>query len=355
MWQGIGMKDFEQSFVQAADATGNVSESNVMDLLADAMTLGETSGQSEESGAPNADDTTTKPEDTPAAPAPAPAAPPADAPNADPEAVPEGKTPVVLAKDGIHTIGYDKLVEARSEAATAKAERDRLAAQLAELQARPAPAPAPAAPAAAPAAEAGPDAPLFGDYSDEALKKGVQTLLDQQAASLRAEFEGKLKPVEVDRAVQAQQAHLATIYAAHPDADSITASEEFARWEKSQPAIVQRSITQVLDKGGSAVEVNQVLDMYRAAHPRQAPASAATPAAPAAAPAAAKPTAQALADKAIADAKDRTPTTLSDIPAGSQAVQDEAAAMVQATPMDLIDKLSSMSPEQIEAWQARYA
>jgi len=361
-------KDIEQSLANAYEADGTIEDAKVMDLLAEAMSPGESWAQSQHDGAPSADapDGNPAPAATPApapaptpappapspAPAPVAAAPAADGTAADPDAVPAGTTPVVLAKDGVHTIGYDKLVEAREQAATAKAEAARLAAELAE--ARRTPTPAPAAPAAAPAPAVDPDAPLFGDYTDGDLRKGVQTLLDQQATALRAEFEGKLKPVEVERQVAAQNAHLNTILTAHPDAISIAESQEFAAWKAKQPSFVRAAIEATQDKG-SAAEMVDVLDSYRAAHPRQAAAPA--PAAPApapAAPAAAPGSPAALAAKAIAEAKDRTPTTLSDIPAGTQAVVDEAAAMEQSSPMDLMEKLSSMTPDQIEAWTTRF-
>jgi hypothetical protein len=371
-------QDFEQSIANAADAAGNVTDAQVMDILAGAMTTGETWAKPQDDGVPNADATTTDPVDppvvspapAPAAPAPAPAAPApvaaapaASAPalNADPDAVPPGTTPVVLAKDGVHTIDYTKLVDARQKAADAVAENQRLAAELADARAKLAtPAPAPAAPAAAPAPAADPDAPLFGDYTDADLRKGVQALLDRQAAALRAElraeFDGKLQPVEVERQVAAKTAHLNTILTAHPDAPSIVESQEFEAWKAAQPTIVRTTIESVQDKG-SAADMVDVLNMYRAAHPRQvaqAPAAPAPAPAPAAPAVAAAPTAQALAAKAIAEASTRTPTTLSDIPAGSQAVLDETAAMEQMSPLDLMNKMMSMSPEQIETLQRRF-
>lgn len=260
---------------------------------------------------------------------------------------------MIAAKDGIHTISYDKLVEARETATQAKAEAARLAAEVERLRsAATAPATAPAAPAAAPAPAVDPDAPLFGDYSEGDLKKGVQALLDQQASALRAEFEGKLKPVELERQVASQTAHLNTILTAHPDAVSIVESQEFDAWKAQQPAFARAAIEQVQDKG-SAAEMVEVLNTYRAAHPRQAAQAPAAPAPAPAAPAAA-PTAEALAAKAIAEASTRTPTTLSDIPAGTQAIVDEAAALEQSSPIDLMDKMMSMTPEQIEAYQLRH-
>lgn len=129
------------------------------------------------------------------------------------QAVPEGEktaTPdesgltaenaVILAKDGKHTISYDKLVQAREAAQTAQAAQQAMAAQLeaanqklvelqAQAQARAEAGQAPTqddtnAAAAQAAIDAGVDPALFGDFSPEAMAKGVAQLVQAQVQEI---------------------------------------------------------------------------------------------------------------------------------------------------------------------------
>mgnify|MGYP001583009781 CR=1 FL=1 len=107
----------EEQVIQAADEAGEISDQSMMGILTGVFGgQGDTSAKADEGSEPDAavkEDklVETKPEDAPS-------------PTAE-EVKPEAKdepTPVILAKDGKHTISYDKLVEARNEAAAAKAE-----------------------------------------------------------------------------------------------------------------------------------------------------------------------------------------------------------------------------------------
>jgi hypothetical protein len=288
------------------------------------------------------------------APAPAAAAP---APSSAPAATPAPQA--ILAKDGVHTIPFERLEEAREIARQAKeradAEAARAAALAAEIErlktAGQAPAPSPAqAPAAAPATEPGAEAGLFGDYSDQALAAGIEKLVSQRTADLRQQIsalQGQLAPVQQAAEIDAARAHWTAIYKAHPDADSLVESAELQDWINKQPSFVRAGYEKVLDEG-AAGEVVELFDAYKAATGKTAP----PPAAPAGAPApAASPAAAAAAQAAaaIAAAPHVTPTSLSEIPAGTSAHHDEAAAMLEMSPVALMTKLEGKTPEQINA------
>lgn len=249
---------------------------------------------------------------------------------------------VILAKDGKHTISYDKLVQARETARAAQTEAQTLAAQLqtaqqqladltAQAQARANAGQAPTATdnqvaAAQAAIEAGAKPALFGDFSEEALAKGITQLVEQQVAA-RME------------ATDATTAHFNAIYSAHPDADSLVESQEFAVWKGAQPALVRAALDQALTQGSSA-DVIEVFSAFKAATQQQPPAvvgkGALSPAE--------------AAKAAIAKAAAPTPASLSDIPGGRVAGTNVFEAMNDMNSHQLLAATSNMSPEQIEAW-----
>lgn len=281
-----------------------------------------------------------------AAPAPAPVASPAPAPApaADPD---PATTQVILAKDGVHTIGYEKLVEAReaervakAQAAAAEAEAERLRQELAQKSAQ-APAASPA-----PAPKPGEDVD-FGDFSDEALRKGIDATVAQRVEArveavkteLEAKVNEKLSVIEKQQQLEATSQHFKTIYDKHPDMDSILESRELEQWIESKPRFEQAAIKGVLEKG-TAADVVELFDSFKATGKTAPPP-------PAPAPAPAEDPAKKAAD-AIAKAQAKPPTSLSEIP-GATSQHDEAGAMLEMTPMALMNKFAGKSPEQIEA------
>ncbi|MDR6886137.1 MULTISPECIES: hypothetical protein [Variovorax] len=356
------MANIEQFLEKHADADGNVSEEAMARLLTGDIEGDTTAAPAADTGAPAAgtEATTDAPAAAPAAPAPAPAAPapapaadataaapaptPAPAPAAAPAA--EGADSVILAKDGKHTIPYQKLASAREEAKAEKARADQAeaeAAQLREQLAKATTAPA-AAPASAPADAPAPAGKVFGDYSDEAIEKGLSTLVAKAMAPFKEDLAAQLEPVKRQAAETAAEAHFRTIYTHHPDMDSIVDSAEYQQWLTAQPSLVRQTYEAVLAKG-TAGQVVEMLDTYKAAQPATAPAPAP---APAAAPAPAVDP-QKKADEVIASVKPKTPTSLTDVPAGSQAHHDEAEAMAEMSPLDLMAKFEGKTPAQIEA------
>lgn len=261
---------------------------------------------------------------------------------------------VILAKDGKHTISYDKLVQARETARAAQTEAQTLAAQLqtaqqqladltAQAQARANAGQAPTATdtqvaAAQAAIEAGANPALFGDFSEEALAKGITTLVEQQVAARMEAINAKLKPIEQQAATDATTAHFNAIYSAHPDADSLVESQEFAVWKGAQPAVVRAALDQALTQG-SSTDVIEVFSAFKAAT-QQPPAAAGKGAV---SPAEA-------AKAAIAKAAAPTPSSLSDIPGGRVGSTNVFEAMNDMNSHQLLAATSNMSPEQIEAW-----
>ncbi|RYG96613.1 MAG: hypothetical protein EON57_14845 [Alphaproteobacteria bacterium] len=176
------------------------------------------------------------------------------------------------------------------------------------------------------------------------MKKAVLALAtsiaEKQVAELRKEMNARITPAEQAAQVDEATAHYQTILTKHPDAHSIVESNEYAQWLDTQPRYARSAIEAAI-KAGTAEEIVEVLDSYRAARPRAAaPAPAAAPAAQGRADAAA------LAEKALSQAKSRTPSSLSDIPAGTQVVTDEAEAIKGMEPTALLDQMLSMSPSQ---------
>lgn len=266
----------------------------------------------------------------------------AQAPAADPG---DGdQKPVILAKDGVHTISYDKLEEARREAQVAKAAA---AAALQELEALRSQAQQRAAAGQAPTAtdnasaiaqqaiQSGEvDPAIFGDFSEGAMAKGIATLISQGFAAMRQEF----APIKEQHQRSEVQSHYGQIYERHPDADSIAQSNELAAWINSQPSFVRDSYWQIMDpeKGGSAQEVIELFDSFKratgATQTAAAPGQTVDP--------------KAAAKAAIANAMQAAPNSLTDIPGGRAGAVSKYEAMDALTPAALAEALESMSEDE---------
>lgn len=276
-----------------------------------------------------------------------------DAPQAQPE---DPNNSVVLAKDGKHTISYDTLVKAREGEkhwkAQATAAQQELEALKAAAQQRSDAGIAPTATdknvaAANAAIEAGADPELFGDFSEEALAKGIQSLVDKRLeAVLKEQLEARIAaavtPLQQKQEASAMEAHLRTIYEKHPDADSIMESKELTDWIAAQPKYAQPGIQAVIDNG-SAADIVDLLDSFKAAG--KSPAAAQAPATDP----------KAAAQAALAKAQAPVPASLSDIPGGAAGPASREAALAQMNPIDMADAMASMSPEQIETFLNRLA
>ena len=251
---------------------------------------------------------------------------------------------VVLAKDGVHTIPYDRLEKARQGEQHWRAQAEAAQQQLAELQARAqARADAGQAPTktdnmvaqAEAAIEAGADAGLFGDFSEEALASGIAKLVTQQVA---AQVNKAMEPLQAKQQQSEAQAHYDAIYKAHPNADSIAQSAEFKAWVDAQPSVVRNAYWQLFDpqEGGSAEQIVEVFDAFV----KSSSKSALTTEAPD----------RAKAEAAAASARAEPPVSLSGIPGGRADGLSPQERMASLGGQELYSAMENMNPAQIEAY-----
>jgi len=259
---------------------------------------------------------------------PAAEAPPEPATPVEVKAV-EAK-PVILAKDGVHTIDYEKLVEAREEAKHWK--QVALNAQAKQEPTKP----AEQVPAETLEVD---DEELFGDFSPTDFKNGVKTIIaserDAIRQELRAELEKELAPLKEQRALTAEQAHFAAIEAAHPDVNAIAQSAELAAWIDKQPSFARDRYQDVIAQG-TAEQVIEALNTFKAATGKLATAPV-------------KTNVEAAAQAAIAKAQSKPPMSLSEIPAGSMVAMNEFEALLQASDTGMRNAFEGKTPEQIRS------
>lgn len=261
---------------------------------------------------------------------------------------------ILMAKDGKHTIPFQKLVDARERASIAAKEVADANAKIAELEAKLAQQATPTeqqqqqsnmlAVAQNAINEQGVDPEIFGDFSEAALAKGIQTLVDQRvAAQVAAVVDEKLKtalaPLEQQKQLNAVEQHYKTIYDAHPDADSIVESKELGDWIQSQPSYAQAAINDAIDKG-TAQQIVEVLNHFKQSsgqtsqsQPQQQGADL-----------------KAKAKAALQQAQAAPPTSLTDIAGkpGAAATDTEKFKMSD-NGIDALQMLEGKTPEQIEA------
>lgn len=265
--------------------------------------------------------------------APEPEAKPEPEKAPEPEAKPE---PVILAKDGKHTIEYQKLVDAREEAKTWKQKAEEataLATKNAELAEKLLAAKQEDAKTGTTTAE---DElrKLFEDFPE--LEEGVRKLVDQRMAAIEAKIAPVVQAKEETAAANAADAHFTSIRNAHADFESVVDSQEFGKWVASQPSFVREQYQRVCEEG-TAPQVIEMLDAYKGATGLNKPAE----------PAPSKEAAASKAQEVAAKAKAAPPNSLSDLPAGAAAHHDEAEAIREMNPMALLGKFEGKTPQQI--------
>lgn len=278
-------------------------------------------------------------------------------------AEPEPADAVLMAKDGKHTIPYERLTEARQQAQQYKGQLEEKLTRMQDLEQELAAARAAAQQPAsfeqkAPDVEQEADikvlrrqlreaiyegdddkAEALEDQIDSLTAKRQVSIAEQRVADLRKEIESLQKYKQEDAAA----AHFRAIYEKHPDADSIAESKELVEWINSQvnsvPSAVRADVRAGYERvlqSGSAQEVVELLDAFKVGRNQQPPADL-----------------KAAAQQAVAKAAAAAPASLSDIPGGRVAPTSRDEALASMSGPELADAMASMTPEQIEAYLSR--
>lgn len=350
------MDKFEQFFEQEGITDGKLTPEQAAQLMA-LSEEGDTDALSSEQG--GAPDAAQEPDQQTVA---------TDAANTDDDQAGEltedpGATRV-MAKDNIHTIPYEKHKEYRDGMTHWKGQATELQAQNSELQtkyqgamqeletlrAQPKPSASAVAQSEAAAVDAALEAglnpdDLLGDFSAEAIVLGMKRVFAHEAQNLRAELMKELRqeiaPIAQERKANGLSAHFAAIEAAHPDRESLVESQELRDWMDKQvaaapsfqQAALRASFEDVLSKG-TATEVIELFDAYKATQKQAAPPA----------------NARAAAQQAIASTKTPAPASLSDIPGAAGGAASEFEVLASLSPIDLAARLDSMPPEKVEAF-----
>lgn len=335
------------------DINADADQQNLGASLLEAALFGETAEPAAETGSVPA----TTPEDVKAdagtaSPEPAPSEPVEPPPAAEPTPPVEenAENSVVLAKDGKHTIPYERLQETREQVQQYKQQVEQLTAQLAAQQT---PGNTQVAQQNAAVAEAFIEASgnnadvmaMFGDFSEEAIAKGVEALVSQRvSAQVQSMMDAALAPFKQQQQLSAEQQHFAYIGSAHPDYESIPESQEFQAWKDAQPSFIRSAYDDVLNKG-NAEQVVELLSLYKSQN--NVSPKVDTPA----------PT-QAMVEKAkqaVQNAPSKVPHSVTDLPAGSPAALSADERLSNLSGPELLAEMENWSPDQVEAYMSRRA
>lgn len=280
------------------------------------------------------------------APEPSPAATEKNTTKTDPAEDLSAENAVILARDGKHTIPFDKLAEARESAQQAAAERDAAVRRAAELQAQLEAAQRPAA-APAPQAESTVDLKTLRAEHIAALVSGD----DDKALELAEQIDAEVQRLAEERIMQRLANDRAKDQAtAAADTLQQTAADLKAKYpalNETSPNADPEAIDFVVYKRDALIAAGEL--PHKALE--QAVAKAASLFKWNGQPAAAQPgqrDAAAAAAAAIAAAKAPTPATLSDIPGGKPAGLSLEAQMATKTGPEMLDVMQGMNREQIE-------
>jgi hypothetical protein len=257
----------------------------------------------------------------------------------EPVVDPVPKEPIIVAKDGIHTIPYSELADARAEAT-------RAAEQIAVLQAKL-------------AEKANIGAQMVAAQEDDA-KTGTTGSTDELMADLALEFPEAAKMIMalknqvailVNKDQQASQAQLVAtqeatarkefddaVAAIQPQYKTVEADQKFWDWFRAAPAYIQAAQNSDDPKVVAAV-ITTYLDSKKApvGDTTKKPSPDMKKVAAAIAKAEAKPSVNSLGD----------------IPGGSNPAHDELENLKSLNSFDLSQKMASMDPRAIETLLAR--
>lgn len=303
---------------------------DAMDALTTEQIMALSRGESVANG-----DTEVKTEDSEGTPGPA---------VVDEVAAPEAKVEsVLMAKDGRHIIPFERLTEMTEKAA----EWERFAGEQAALIESLKAAKVEDAKTGGTEAQQAVMAEYQGEFPEVAtdMKPYIQSMIDAGVSAKMSEMEAKLNtamaPMQKAAADNAVDAHFAAIKDAVPEFDTLVETGAVQDWIKTQPSFMQGPALKILETG-TAAQVIELFSAYKA-----------TLGTPKDVPAATKEDLKKQAAAVIANAKGKTPVSLTDIPSGAIAETNGLVAEMAMSASQLLDTFMKMSPDKILKHAAR--
>ncbi|CAB4155022.1 hypothetical protein UFOVP653_60 [uncultured Caudovirales phage] len=268
---------------------------------------------------------------------------------------PEGEPQGIATKDGKHVIPYSVLKSERDRASKAEQLANEMRERVAALEA--------AVQAASQGAKDGESARTnaseqsVSDLSTddlEALKEDFPTVYRavQAAMAKAAQLEAKLQPVEDSvRSAEAEQARSATetvqdaidsvpklAHLQATNAEAFELAKQFDATLRTQSAWAGKPLQERFFKVAEMVEAALgPIDLPGAKPASQSAENL-------------KAAAKAKADAAVKAGRTNVPTSLSEFPVGQHAAQDEREAAESMTALQLAEKFSAMTPDQMDAY-----
>lgn len=258
------------------------------------------------------------------------------------EAEPQKADPVVLAKDGVHTIPYAELEAARERARQLEQQLEQeRAAKAKPTQAEPEPqAEEPVKPESMADLVRERDEAMFAGDTEKASELSLKIIeIQEERASAKAYARLKSE-MEADRAQQSQRSAMQD---AQERADALVKQYDFLNPNSSK--VNQDAIDLVVAQRDRLIAQGVPL--------AQAIGDAVAKVAPLFAPKTEPADVATKAAEAVQKAKGRVPTSLSQIPAGATAHHDEGEAIREMTGMSLINRFMNKTPDQINELLAK--
>lgn len=248
-------------------------------------------------------------------------------------------TPVVLAKDGKHTIPFEELEKSRAEAKAAREELAAVKQQIAELEQERANLQAARDEKAAAGEDTSALDAQLAEFDEEfpSIAGNVRHLVNNELKTLREEvaaLKSAVQPIQANARVSAEEAHFTAIRTAHADFDDLIESGKLDAWVKELPAYARPGAMAVMESG-SAQDVIGLIADYKSAHPEVKTDET--------------PSAAEMAKQAVDKAKTKAsvPSSLSEVPSAGMAPSEELGAYEQMGDTALLGAFMSMDPAKL--------
>lgn len=262
--------------------------------------------------------------------------------DANTESESEEKEPKLMAKDGENTIPYSQLTEARERAdqleelatqqktlieqlQTAQ-EKDKLEGTTKEQDAL--------------IEEYKGEYPEIAEEMKPLFEKMVAEGVSKAVADLEVKFEERVAPLQKTQAEDTARARHDAILAEHPDGVELYSDPKLKEWINTHPPAIRETYSSIME-ASTAEDMNGLFSAYKEAKGLNKPA---------------EPVVEDTVSKAkeiIKDVKDKTPASLTDIPATVVGEVDDIEKSLNMSQSEIAKHLEGKTPEQINAWMSK--